>query len=170
MYTVKKGDKLSHTFVEATAQLIERVWKGQSPMFRKCLMLHDAAPDLTQAFYTVAFKSESDQVLGFCMTEASNFSSEVRSLSWAVVDPSMERMGIGRVMVQACMDHAARGDKGIMLGTRVPGFFSKMGFQSIGRYMPDDRYLMQWNTIIPDTPEERIDRVISGLDERAINP
>lgn len=94
------------------------------------LMLSRSLSDIYEALRDFYVIEEQGQVIGtvslhICWEDL----AEVRSLA---VSPDHMRQGVGRLLVQSCIDEARQlGLKKLFALTYQPGFFSKMGFHLI---------------------------------------
>jgi len=98
----------------------------------KGLMLHRALADICDSLRDFFVYEESGAVLGACaMHISSEDMGEIRSL--AVREGSTGR-GIGRQLVEACLDEARSiGLKKVFALTYKTGFFSRLGFKPISK-------------------------------------
>jgi len=103
---------------------------------KKDLMLPRAINDLYDGMRDFFVYEENDAVSGCCALHISwDDLAEIRSLA---VDESKQKQGIGKQLVQACLDEAKDlGIKNVFVLTYVPEHFEKFGFTRINKsYLP----------------------------------
>lgn len=94
------------------------------------LMLSRSLADMYECLRDFYILEQDDEVIGavalhICWEDL----AEIRSLA---VSQAHERRGVGRQLVQACLDEARKlGLKQVFALTYQPGFFEKMGFDYI---------------------------------------
>lgn len=63
-----------------------------------------------------------------------NFTDELAEIRSLMVDKSMKKSGLGKIIVQELLELAtSRGVKRVMALTYVPSFFHKMGFETVNK-------------------------------------
>lgn len=109
------------------AKVIHKLLLGYA---QQGLMLSRSLAEIYEAIRDFYILEDEGEVLGtvslnICWEDL----AEVRSLA---VAPGRTRQGIGRILVQACLDEARElGLKRVFALTYQPGFFEKMGFHFI---------------------------------------
>jgi GNAT superfamily N-acetyltransferase len=87
--------------------------------------------ELGQAFNSAVWKpnfyvAEEDQrVIGFAGYAASWMHYSIQEITWVNVDPSYHRNGIGRGLVNQCIDDIQAVGSVIMLSTTIPEYYEK---------------------------------------------
>jgi amino-acid N-acetyltransferase len=97
---------------------------------REGLMLSRSLPDIYESIRDFYVFEEGGETIGtVCLHICWDDLAEVRSLA---VAGSHEGRGLGRQLVQACLDEARElGLKKVFALTYKPGFFGKLGFREI---------------------------------------
>lgn len=137
---------LSDEFLGRASRVVDSVWPGQSEFFRRDMDVQAGAPDIFDSFCVYATDPQTKEMTGIAVCSMSMLSTELRTITWFAVVPSMQGNGFGTMIIKACLDHPSTINKDVILGTGRPNLFASLGFQEAGRYTAHrDRHLMLLN-------------------------
>jgi N-acetylglutamate synthase-like GNAT family acetyltransferase len=135
--TVRKGEKDVMTLVRrATAKDLnscERICKRVYPGSKWAkTMRREMESDLSdkRAIYLVA--EHDGRVVGSCGLYESPSTWYISELTWVMVDPKMQRGGIGTALVQEAIKEAkSRHSDLLILSAKIPNYYRRLGFRKL---------------------------------------
>lgn len=117
---------------DATIKDVKRVHELINSYAEVDRMLFASLSDIYERLLTFTVAEEGDSVIGCCAMQIlwENL-AEIKSLA---VDQTSVGKGVGKALVQGCMDKARRlGLKKVFTLTMEPGFFGKLGFVQVDK-------------------------------------
>jgi N-acetylglutamate synthase-like GNAT family acetyltransferase len=112
--------------------LIENVWPDYD---HQEITVYRAHATAFQAYFSLAEKD--GRVVGLGLLIASCMSLDLNSIVCVAVDADHRSQGIGRALVQLCLQEARRREKRVSLTTTTPDFYTKIGFRMVDCFNPD---------------------------------
>lgn len=117
---------------KATVEDVEQIQQLISTFAARDLMLHRSLNELFETVRDFSVVADADRLLA-CSALHVNW-DDLAELKCVAVDESMHGRGLGRLVVENCLQEAAKLKlRRVFTLTYQPGFFNKFGFQIVDR-------------------------------------
>jgi N-acetylglutamate synthase-like GNAT family acetyltransferase len=121
----------------AAALIIEEAWPDYVDLFRREMKVYREHSTLFEPFFVLA-KSE-EKLVGFSLLVASMMSTDLLTITWVAVHPDNRNCGIGRRLIDICLQTAQQRAKAVVLTTSAPEFYRKIDFRVVDEYSADEK-------------------------------